>query len=268
MNPVIFYSILLFILICFFMPSIYNYAYSSFIGRIVIILLIIVLSKQNIFLGLIFITIVITYSYPLYEGFTAVANGSLVTSNYSVNDKNDNNQVFNYFTNFYCSKDGSGNLSPNQTKLNRWSGIVSNNANNSSQDEIALANYNIDMATNKICVNNQNLYNDNYYNFLNNEVNSAMAGYSGLNYITQYSDDYNVFASLNNNDPCSYQNSNYVYNTPKCLSENLSNTVCNAIQTGGSISNSATTVSTNYNLSPESQQDGQWVVNTQTNLCQ
>ena len=91
MNSIIFYSILLFIIISIFMPSIYNYAYSSFVGRILILILILYFSKENIFLGLIFVTIVITYSYPLYEGFS-MGKISLVTDNtrpVNVNSKDD-----------------------------------------------------------------------------------------------------------------------------------------------------------------------------------
>ena len=65
----IFYNILLLALLCVFMPSIYNYMYSSFIGRIIILLLIAYFSKVNFYLALVFITIIIIKSANIYEGF-------------------------------------------------------------------------------------------------------------------------------------------------------------------------------------------------------
>jgi hypothetical protein len=66
---VIFYNILLISLLCVFMPSFYNYMYSSFIGRIIILLIIAYFSKVNFYLALVFLTIIIIKSIPLYEGF-------------------------------------------------------------------------------------------------------------------------------------------------------------------------------------------------------
>jgi hypothetical protein len=66
---VIFYNILLLSLLCVFMPSFYNYMYSSFIGRIIILLIIAYFSKVNFYLALVFLTIIIIKSIPLYEGF-------------------------------------------------------------------------------------------------------------------------------------------------------------------------------------------------------
>lgn len=66
----IFYNILLLALLCVFVPSFYNYMYSSFIGRIIILLLIAYFSKVNFYLALIFLTIIIIKSIPLYEGFS------------------------------------------------------------------------------------------------------------------------------------------------------------------------------------------------------
>ena len=66
----IFYNILLLALLCVFMPSIYNYMYSSFIGRIIILLLIAYFSKVNFYLALVFLTVIIIKSIPLYEGFS------------------------------------------------------------------------------------------------------------------------------------------------------------------------------------------------------
>jgi len=65
----IFYNILLFALLCVFIPSVYNYIYSSFIGRVIILLLIAYFSKVNFYLALVFLTIIIVKSIPLYEGF-------------------------------------------------------------------------------------------------------------------------------------------------------------------------------------------------------
>ena len=69
MNTLIFYNILLFALLCVFIPSVYNYMYSSFIGRILILLLIVYFSKVNFYLALVFITIIIIKSSNIYEGF-------------------------------------------------------------------------------------------------------------------------------------------------------------------------------------------------------
>jgi hypothetical protein len=67
----IFYNILLIALLCVFVPSIYNYMYSSFIGRIIILLIIAYFSKVNFYLALVFLTIIIIKSIPLYEGFSS-----------------------------------------------------------------------------------------------------------------------------------------------------------------------------------------------------
>jgi hypothetical protein len=68
---VIFYNILLLSLLCVFMPSFYNYMYTSFIGRIIILLIIAYFSKVNFYLALVFLTIIIIKSIPLYEGFSS-----------------------------------------------------------------------------------------------------------------------------------------------------------------------------------------------------
>jgi len=65
----LFYNILLFALLCVFIPSVYNYMYTSLIGRIIILLLIAYFSKVNFYLALLFLTIIIVKSIPLYEGF-------------------------------------------------------------------------------------------------------------------------------------------------------------------------------------------------------
>ncbi len=69
MNTPIFYNTLLLALLCVFIPSVYNYMYSSFIGRIVILVLIAYFSKVNFYLALVFITIIIIKSANIYEGF-------------------------------------------------------------------------------------------------------------------------------------------------------------------------------------------------------
>ena len=89
MSGIFFYSILIFILLSIFVPSIYTYAYKCFIGRIVLVLLIIYFSKHSMILGLIFVTIIIFTSYTLYEGFSlgdVLSKNLVVTSNYSIKE--------------------------------------------------------------------------------------------------------------------------------------------------------------------------------------
>lgn len=69
MNTLIFYNILLFALLCFFIPSVYDYMYNSITGRIIILILIAYFSKVNFYLALVFITIIIIKSANIYEGF-------------------------------------------------------------------------------------------------------------------------------------------------------------------------------------------------------
>ncbi len=69
MNTLIFYNILLLALLCVFIPSVYNYMYSSFIGRIIILLFIAYFSNVNFYLALVFITIIIIKSANIYEGY-------------------------------------------------------------------------------------------------------------------------------------------------------------------------------------------------------
>ena len=59
MNNIIFYNILLLALLCVFIPSVYSYMYTTFIGRIIIILLIAYFSKVNFYVALAFITLII-----------------------------------------------------------------------------------------------------------------------------------------------------------------------------------------------------------------
>lgn len=130
MTCIFFYSILILILLSIFVPSIYNYAYKCFIGRIVLILLIIFFSKHSILLGLVFVAVIIITSMPLYEGFSTksvLAKDMLVTSNTSIKDIKKNQEVFDYFAKYYCEKGSNGNVvGPNKDKLKRWENILSN----------------------------------------------------------------------------------------------------------------------------------------------
>lgn len=261
MNSVTFYSILLFIIVSIFIPSIYNYAYSSFIGRIVIIALIIYFSYQNVFLGLIFITIVITYSYPLYEGFTStgkndfyVAKASIVTNNTKPNNVNSEDDVYNYFNTFYCAD-------PN--KVNRWNNIV-NNPNQYNSDEVTLATYHLSKA-NQVCNSDNTQYNTNYTDIVNSRNPPGI--------VSLFNSVVNAFSSTlgssNNSsiDACSYNGAGYVYNTPDCLYENKNNFICNDINTGSSVYQAAQNISNSFTSPGTSQQDGQWVLNTQSWVC-
>ena len=258
MNSIIFYSILLFIILTIFIPSIYNYAYSSFIGRIVIILLIIFFAKQNIFLALIFITIVITYSYPLYEGFN-VGKISLVTDDTKPTNPSNKDDLFNYYYNFYCAD-------PN--KLNVWSNIL-NNPNKYTSDEVALANYNINKYT-QVCVNN-GMYDANVQQILNDRKPKGPFGWlagafdSIVNLGSNMFGQGSVMGNNGNIDGCSYNGdaSRYVYYRPDCMLENNSNFMCNNIYNGSPIYQSAKAVSNNLALSNTSQQDAQYIINTQ-----
>jgi hypothetical protein len=145
-NTLIFYNILLFSLICMFIPSLYNYMYNNFIGRIVLILLIIYFSKINFYLGLIFITIIIILSSSLYEGFSSGQNAILTTTTtVSENNKKNPQKVYDYFRDFYC--ESSNQNTPKASLMNQW-----NNLANTSKDTniIAVAKKNIENA-NKIC---------------------------------------------------------------------------------------------------------------------
>jgi len=257
MNSVIFYSLLLFIIISIFMPSIYNYAYHFVIGRILIIILLLYFTKQNIFLGLIFITMVITYSYPLYEGFSNMGKVKLITDNTKPKNVNDENDVYNYFSNYYCTD-------PN--KVNRWQNILNNS--NSSSDEYAVANYHM-TNYNSLC-NGNGTYNNNYYAALDQQeiqwnadswfsnsdlLSGNYAGYDNL---------YNsIFTPI---DACSQNNnpSTYAYNNPQCLFENLNSFACN----NSNVITPATNVSNNVGLDMKTQQDGQFILNTNSWFCQ
>jgi len=70
MNSLVFYNILILALVCVFIPSVYTYMYTTFIGRVIIILLIAYFSKVNFYVALAFITLIIIKSIPIYEGFS------------------------------------------------------------------------------------------------------------------------------------------------------------------------------------------------------
>jgi len=70
MNSLVFYNILILALVCVFIPSVYTYMYTTFIGRVIIILLIAYFSKGNFYVALAFITLIIIKSIPIYEGFS------------------------------------------------------------------------------------------------------------------------------------------------------------------------------------------------------
>jgi hypothetical protein len=145
-NPLIFYNILLFSLLCFFIPSVYNFMFNYSIGRVIIIILIAYFTKINFYVGLIFITIIIIMSSSLYEGFT-IGQSAIVTTNYNVeeNERKDPQEVFSYFRDFYCSP--SNKNTPDGNKMSKW-----NNLANTSKDQnvVAVAKYNIERA-NAIC---------------------------------------------------------------------------------------------------------------------
>lgn len=250
MTGIFFYSILIFILLSVFVPSIYKYAYSCFIGRIVLVLLIIYFSKHNIILGLVFVTIIIIASMSLYEGFSPkniLAKNMLVTSNTSIKDKTNSQEVFDYFTKYYCAKDST---SPNQDKLKRWNNILKSGDSDSDSKDIALSNIMLQTA---ICPTDTSKYYQNYNN------NWRLAYPSGFN---------PLYSNVNPRSisGCSYKNTNHVLNTPGCLLENIKSRVCND-ESIRSMIPAAQNVSNNPKLDPYFQQDGQWMLNMYSQLC-
>ena len=152
MTCIFFYSILILILLSIFVPSIYNYAYKCFIGRIVLVLLIIFFSKHSILLGLVFVAVIIVTSMPLYEGMSTeniLAKNMIVTSNTSIKDITNNRDVYDYFEKYYCEKGSNGNVvGPNKDKLKRWNDILKSVDSDSDSTNIALENI---MLQSKIC---------------------------------------------------------------------------------------------------------------------
>lgn len=250
MTGIFFYSILIFILLSIFVPSIYNYAYSCFMGRIVLVLLIVYFSKHNILLGLLFVAIIIVTSMPLYEGFfpqDTLAKNLLVTSNTSIKDTTNNQEVFDYFKKYYCAKKSS---SPNQDKLKRWKKILNSVASDNDSRDIASANIILQSA---LCSTDTSQYSQNY-------INNWLLAYPN-GFIPLYS---NVNPSSISG--CSYNGSNHVFNMPQCLPESIKTKICdNPIVT--STITSGRNVSNDPNLDPYLQQDGQWMLNTYGQIC-
>ena len=178
-NPLIFYNILLFCLLCLFIPSVYNFMFNYSIGRVIIIILIAYFTKINFYVGLIFITIIIIMSSSLYEGFTT-GQSAIVTTNYSVeeNERKDPQEVFSYFRDFYCSP--SNKNTPDGTKMSNW-----NNLANTSKDKnvVAVAKYNIDRA-NAICSSSSIPVPDKDLEWTENNAqiaNKCMGGWTYIN---------------------------------------------------------------------------------------
>jgi hypothetical protein len=284
MTGIFFYSILIFILLSVFVPSIYKYAYSCFIGRIVLVLLIIYFSKHNIILGLVFVAIIIITSMPLYEGFSpqdTLAKNYLVTSNTSIKDKTNNQQVFDYFTKYYCAKDSNGsvitsNLAPNKDKLKRWDDILNKKNPPADFDSVNLALSN-KMLQEVICNSKMTEY---YKNLSNNMIQDNSGDGCSKKFI-----DKNIYCGYWANIGECYTNpsymlhtcerscntsdnsaNNYVFNVPHCLPKNFKSEVCQADAIKKLIS-SATNVSDDPKLDPYLQQDGQWMLNMYSQLC-
>ena len=297
MSGIFFYSILIFILLSIFVPSIYTYAYKCFIGRIVLVLLIVYFSKHNIILGLVFVAIIIVTSMPLYEGFSPqdiLAKNLLVTSNTSIKDKTNNQQVFDYFTKYYCAKDTSGSvvtpLTPNKDKTKRWDDIL--NQKNPSADidsiNIALSNKILQQVicspdTSQYYQNYSNNFNAAYRNGYSDSVNPNSVSGCSTNFIDKNAYCgywasigecsrnpnymlYNCTRSCNSVSGNTATGGNYVFNVSSCLPNSIETGVCSDASIGSLIS-SAQNVSNNSELDPYLQQDGQWMKNMYSQLC-
>lgn len=251
MTGIFFYSILIFILLSIFVPSIYNYAYSCFIGRVVLVLLIIYFSKHSILLGLLFVAIIIITSMPLYEGFfpkDILAKNLLVTSNTSIKDTTSNREVFDYLKKYYCAKNSSGNMvGPNQDKLKRWNDIIKSGSSNKYSIDIASANILLQSA---LCSGDNSQYYQNY----NNNLRLA------------YPNGFNPNVNPNSISGCSHNGNNHVLNMSQCLQESIKKKICDNDIIRRTIT-SGQNVSNNHKLDPYLQQDGQWMLNTYSQLC-
>lgn len=254
MTGIFFYSILIFILLSIFVPSIYNYAYSCFMGRVVLVLLIIYFSKHSILLGLLFVAIIIITSMPLYEGFSLenkdiLAKNLLVTSNTSIKDTTSNREVFDYLKKYYCAKNSSGNMvGPNQDKLKRWNDVKISGDKDSR--DIVSANILLQSA---LCSGDNSQYYQNYNN------NWRLAYPSGFN---------PLYSNVNPNSisGCSHNGNNHVLNMPQCLPESIKKKICDIPIIKSTIT-SGKNVSNNHKLDRHLQQDGQWMLNTYSQLC-
>jgi hypothetical protein len=298
MTGIFFYSILIFILLSIFVPSIYTYAYKCFIGRIVLVLLIVYFSKHSIILGLVFVAIIIVTSMPLYEGFygnNILAKNLVVTSNTSIKDITNNQEVFNYFTNYYCAKDSNGNvitpLGPNTDKLKRWNDILDDISSDPDSINIAISNK---ILQQEMCNPSTSQYYQNYNNNWSSTAAAASSSGSSFNpnQVTGCSTEF-----IDENAWCEYwaydanqcaenpgymlnscakscnqvsgnpdTGSNYVFNMPKCLPQSIQTGICNDASIGNLIS-SAQSISNNPKLDPYLQQDGQWMLNMYSQLC-
>jgi len=297
MIGIFFYSILIFILLSIFVPSIYNYAYSCFIGRIVLVLLIVYFSKHSILLGLLFVAIIIITSMPLYEGFTSniffpkdvLAKNLLVTSNTSIKDITNDQEVFNYFTNYYCAKGSNGSvatpLAPNKDKTKRWDGILNQKKPPADNDSINLALSN-KILQQVICNPDISQY---YQNFGTNAIPGS--GSQGTGPVTGCSTKfidksiycgywaavgecprnpnymlYNCQESCNRVSGSAATEANYVFNVPQCLPDNFKKEFCEQASLEKLLS-SAKNISDNADLDPYLQQDGQWMSNMYSQIC-
>ena len=296
MSGIFFYSILIFILLSIFVPSIYTYAYKCFIGRIVLVLLIIYFSKHSMILGLIFVTIIIITSYTLYEGFSlsdVLSKNLVVTSNYSIKDKTNKHDVFNYFTKYYCNTDSNGRKIINTEKSKRWDDILKKTNPPADKDSSNIASNNL-ILQRQICTDT-----GEYYQNYNNNWNSAYPnGYSsvtsGVNpntidgCATNYIDEngncgywasigecsrnpgymlYRCKSSCNRVSGNTSNSGNHVLSFPQCLYKNLDTKICkdNSIK---NILSSARNISNNPKLDPYFQQDGQLLLNMYSQLCE
>ena len=292
MSGIFFYSILIFILLSIFVPSIYNYAYSCFIGRIVLVLLIIYFSKCSILLGLVFVAIIIVTSMPLYEGFISddiLAKNLLVTSNYSIKDKTIKQQVFNYFTKYYCAKDQNGKvitpLAPDASKQKRWNSILTQTKPNADNDSINVATTNLQLQA-QICSPNTTQYNSNFSKNSMSGVTTSGSTTGCYETTTDQNNNcgywasvgecsrnpgymlYNCIKSCNRINGNTSSRINNIYNMPDCLSETIQTNICSS---GSSILPtivSGKNVSNNSKLDPYLQQDGQWLQNMYSQLCE
>ena len=245
------------------MPSIYNYAYSSFVGRILILILILYFSKENIFLGLIFVTIVITYSYPLYEGLN-MGKVSLVTDNTRPVNINSKDDLFNSHSRFYC-------YDPN--KVSEWNSIINDTNKKHTADEVALANYHLSKHS-QLC-NDNDQYDSNVRQILDDRKPKGPFGWltSGLEFVENLGSNAigqgNVVGDDSTPNGCSYkgENDRFVYYKPECLLENNNKFMCNDISSGSAVYKAANSVVNNNDLSNTSQQHAQYIINTKLD-CQ
>jgi hypothetical protein len=250
-------------------------------------------SRHSILLGLIFVTIIIIISMPLYEGFVpkdALAKNWLVTSNTSIKDTTNNDEVFEYITNYYCEKDSTGNVvGPNQDKLKRWNDIISKTDPIPDPDSFNMA-LSSTLLQQRFCNSSTSQYYSNYNNNLNSTIDSGSNvnpnTISGCS--TQFIDENAYCSYWANSGECSRNpgymlyrcsnscnkvsgnpatGTNFILNTPACLMENIKSQVCN----DESIENvipTAQNISNNPNLDRYLQQDGQWMLNMYSQLCE